>query len=342
MNLLLHIGSPKTGTTTLQHALSDNRQNLLDRGILYPEIDGKFNHNIISLIFRNNPPVREYARLHGGNPNRLAEEGWKALEYIKKQCADTNASTLLISSEYLFFPLNSAESSKFSSSLLSHFDRIKTVCYLKHPIDYFGSVAAQQFKAATRISGSKPSPYLDILRGYKSFTDVVVREFSQHSLVNGDILSDFSDTVLKLHDFELTGKRRNEGASAEGLLLLSRYRSLEMPNKENTFTSASRKLLNIIQNAERKAKLQSKPVVRANLANQLWQAFLPSCPALQEEFGLTYTSPLEEHVDPQTPPMHQLSVSDVFEIDDLRYSELAVHVVRELMDHLQRATAVAN
>jgi len=37
MKLLLHVGPPKTGTTSLQHALDENRQILIDHGIYYPQ-----------------------------------------------------------------------------------------------------------------------------------------------------------------------------------------------------------------------------------------------------------------------------------------------------------------
>ena len=37
--LLLHVGAPKTGTTTLQHACDASRQALLACGILYPAVD---------------------------------------------------------------------------------------------------------------------------------------------------------------------------------------------------------------------------------------------------------------------------------------------------------------
>ena len=37
MECILHIGLPKTGTTSLQAALSENRESLLRHGVVYPE-----------------------------------------------------------------------------------------------------------------------------------------------------------------------------------------------------------------------------------------------------------------------------------------------------------------
>ena len=41
MKLMLHIGTSKTGSTYIQHFLNENRAELLDQGIYYPEI-GQF------------------------------------------------------------------------------------------------------------------------------------------------------------------------------------------------------------------------------------------------------------------------------------------------------------
>ena len=40
MKAFLHIGTPKTGTTTLQQFLHTNREKLVQDGILYPEAFG--------------------------------------------------------------------------------------------------------------------------------------------------------------------------------------------------------------------------------------------------------------------------------------------------------------
>ena len=54
MKLILHIGTAKTGTTTLQHWFASNRESLQAQGIYYPKSLGKVNHRALS-IFAMNP-----------------------------------------------------------------------------------------------------------------------------------------------------------------------------------------------------------------------------------------------------------------------------------------------
>ncbi len=44
--LILHVGMSKTATTTVQTFLSSNRQWLLERGVLYPQMQGSINHRL--------------------------------------------------------------------------------------------------------------------------------------------------------------------------------------------------------------------------------------------------------------------------------------------------------
>ncbi len=57
MKLVLHAGTPKTGTTSIQKALADNREYLRKHGLIYPDGDGVyrkaplFNHHSFSRAF---------------------------------------------------------------------------------------------------------------------------------------------------------------------------------------------------------------------------------------------------------------------------------------------------
>lgn len=53
MKLILHIGTAKTGTTTLQHWFASNRESLQRQGIYYPNSLGKVNHRKLSIFAMN-------------------------------------------------------------------------------------------------------------------------------------------------------------------------------------------------------------------------------------------------------------------------------------------------
>ena len=84
--LLLHAGTPKTGTTTLQHALYESRAALRHHGILYPDVDlsHELKHQwMVNLLMagdipgfrRNVGAVVEEARTTGAAQVVLSTEG---------------------------------------------------------------------------------------------------------------------------------------------------------------------------------------------------------------------------------------------------------------------------
>lgn len=60
MNLILHIGTPKTGPTTLQKWLYSNKNKLAEHGIFLSEVSGKVNNRRLVNFFRDdlNRPMR--------------------------------------------------------------------------------------------------------------------------------------------------------------------------------------------------------------------------------------------------------------------------------------------
>ena len=62
MDYALHIGFPETGSTSLQAALSENRQALLRHGVVYPETGitskSKLKHKGLHDVFRGIGPER--------------------------------------------------------------------------------------------------------------------------------------------------------------------------------------------------------------------------------------------------------------------------------------------
>jgi hypothetical protein len=85
--LILHIGSHKTATTTLQYSLANSRAKLLEHGVLYPATNRPPFHR------RPRHTSLQYAILAGGK--KLARE-WAIIE---QEFRDSGAHTMVISSE---------------------------------------------------------------------------------------------------------------------------------------------------------------------------------------------------------------------------------------------------
>lgn len=139
--IYLHIGTFKTGTTSIQNFLFQNRDKLLDQGILYP-LSGIRERNSIA---HHNLPVE----LIKENRSHLSQEmydinagGWKELvEEIKR----FQGEKVIISSEH-FNRLVWEEIEKIKEYLSNY--EVKIIVFLRRQDEYFISYYCQDVKIA--------------------------------------------------------------------------------------------------------------------------------------------------------------------------------------------------
>ena len=58
-DIVLHIGSGKTGTTSIQRFLAQNRARLAELGLLYPQTPGRSRHYRLSLFIQPDDAVEQ-------------------------------------------------------------------------------------------------------------------------------------------------------------------------------------------------------------------------------------------------------------------------------------------
>lgn len=90
-SLVIHIGTTKIGTTSIQEALHRNYENLLARRVLYPRA-GRFEGGSLT---KQHHPLAKYLRL--GSEAAYCE----AVVQIKREILSTNPELVVISSEHL-------------------------------------------------------------------------------------------------------------------------------------------------------------------------------------------------------------------------------------------------
>lgn len=222
MKILLHIGSPKTGTTALQHALARSRSELLQAGYLYPAIEGEANHHLLSLYGRPERPPRIFTQgTHKPDPKQLRAKGEMAIRAIEYQVGEHAPHTLVLSSETFF------ESRKISDSGIRTIDRlwklsedIHVICYLRDPVDYALSHLGQTLKATHVLPICISSPnYVSALDIFRGSPNIHVLFYDRASLIGGNVVSDFWSEFLK-PSATATGDDRNVSLSAEGIDIL--------------------------------------------------------------------------------------------------------------------------
>ena len=205
--IYLHIGTEKTGTTTLQSMFSVNRPLLARSGILYPTTPGNMNHvglPIFALPQANRPGL--YSMLQLFTPgdveayrNRFAADFGAELE--RSACKD-----VILSSEHLSSRLRPPPMIRRLIDLLSKLaDVIKVVVYLRPQHELAPSSYSTNVKSGSDKPFRTPESANEYFYNYDLLTrnwerhvgreNVVARIFSRSAFKNGSLVADIFDAM---------------------------------------------------------------------------------------------------------------------------------------------------
>nr|WP_321459035.1 hypothetical protein [uncultured Cohaesibacter sp.] len=222
--LYIHIGSHKTGTTSIQHALKENKEALGRKGLVffYQKQNGTWNgfpdlHDWIEYVHKGRI-VPQGARLSNGK-NLLA----RFAEFEQD---------VIVSSENFSFFFERQNIEEIKTILSRQFDQIEIICYLRrqdqHAISHAQEGSKDQRHAEYDLWGNHSDIlppydprfdlYLDYNRRIGMWIDVFgegavkVRCFDRSRLVGNDAVADFF-SILGVSDY-VGGSRRNETKTA--------------------------------------------------------------------------------------------------------------------------------
>ena len=258
MKLIIHIGTPKTGTTSIQKGLAMMRENLENASCNYPDENDDC-HNILEAL------VCDYDRLHRvyksqykNTPAQAYTDAFNLKERIVK--ASGKYEYTIISGEYLL-SLKKNEIENLIDEFGFKLKDITVVCYVRKPSDFWLSSIQQTIKASTTFDNPLIQKY-PFMKGLQTWLNVIpkkniiVRPFIRTELKGSDILFDFVDNVLceqigiDLKDIELPTIISNKSVAAEASILMQELRLEKLDAEDNTFTKESKQLTNaIIRNA---------------------------------------------------------------------------------------------
>jgi hypothetical protein len=142
MNLILHVGMERTGSTSIQMKLKSQFKELLNYGYFaFTESDfGSIDGNIIALPFNYTSKERfdDLSLFRNDTPNKI-----KILNEIDikiKEAESFNCNSLVISSEFLSSRLSDIELENLLNDLIyKKFEKIKIVAYLRDPFSFIKS-----------------------------------------------------------------------------------------------------------------------------------------------------------------------------------------------------------
>lgn len=229
----------KTGTSSIQFFLRDNRQRLRELGVLFPTTPGNARHARLGLFLKPEEELRTSPEWPRQKQSDMASFRRAFRRRLFAEIEDSGLSRVLLTDEILF------GSSEPTLRRLRRFtDRVaktvRVVAYLRRQDDHMVSRYQQGVKVGwvLRLREWAKEDFSDLYDYHARLcrheellapTELVVRRYERDSFVGGSLLQDFLDAAgidLTADDLE-PGPSRNQSLDAQSvefLRLLNLYR----------------------------------------------------------------------------------------------------------------------
>jgi hypothetical protein len=205
-HLILHIGLSKTGSSSIQRVLAEQRPAMEALGIYYPRSPGWANHALLPASLVNDPRI-----LWGFHPGTW--EGMTQAARLARFRTEWDAEIAalpdwaercVISAEQIGGLLRQQdEVQRLAELLRAHFDPIEVIVYLRRQDQHVASAYSQWLRGGVLEEPALPPggtkihfeyDYGPLLERYATaFGDAAIRPriFSRRTLVGGDVIEDF-------------------------------------------------------------------------------------------------------------------------------------------------------
>lgn len=219
MKLILHIGTEKTGTTSIQDYLHINRRKLQEYGYYFIRSAGLKNNRAIPSYCMKEDHYDDFFEERGIDSKEKKEKFKKEfLSNFQEEISSIPSSvhTVIISSEHFHSRTSSLEEIQNVFSFLSdYFSQIKIICYLREQSAMCESSYSTGVKGGASIKFSEfiktCHPDNIYYNHYKMLSNwekvfgldtLCVSLFNQNEFLNMDLLDDFTSKI----DIKLIGK----------------------------------------------------------------------------------------------------------------------------------------
>jgi len=211
--IYLHIGTPKTGTTTLQRYLVNNRDYLYKKGFLIPKVSSfkNGNHQYVANYSSgsNNQWKRTHMRISCGTETEKELNDFRDKFYIslRNEIKSFKGHSVLLSSEHLYIKLkDEAEIIRLKKLFSGICEDIKVVVYLREQSELLVSNYTTSIRNSkkTRISSIQEfsnNDLYDYNYRLKKWEDVfgldniILKIYDKKKFYKGDIINDFCHTL---------------------------------------------------------------------------------------------------------------------------------------------------
>jgi hypothetical protein len=239
--LILHIGTVKTGTSSIQESMGSARDTLLKHNIYYPSIQ-PYNH-IFSFppIFVDDPgKIDWFHRKLLPDENKDTKIQGYSRDWLKEFMTCDRNDDFVISAEHLtapFFVKDAVE--RLKEFVEPYFEEVTVIAYVRH----YDSWIASEVQQAVKNGFSRGDSVLDMARNMQNCPPlmsyqkslqkwvsvfgrdaIVVRPFDPRSFYNQSLLADFLHACdLPVDDISIPEIRVNESISNHAVAFLQKY-----------------------------------------------------------------------------------------------------------------------
>ena len=291
MNVILHIGEGKTGTTSIQSYLSSARSLLREEGILYLTPSSALNH--VCLAARLGAGVRV-------SPDNLSEMRAtcdQLFDKLKIYASDSSVRSIVISVENIF----GATPNLVLSYLQNYFDVdcVHVVAYIRDPISQYISRMQQMVKASFLIV--PPHRYMrDVASPVIRWIDKIgldrvhIKPFFRKGLIGEDVVCDFLSQICSISDIDAFTQRKfaaavnstasNAGINVEQMSIAQSFRRIVYPSLNNVLQRRSTRLIRFFEAMNSHGALGSKPRLDPAISSVIATNNLPFVTSLVKLF----------------------------------------------------------
>lgn len=208
MDCIIHIGTGKTGTTSIQNVLARRRAVLQRAGILYPETLGRTNHEAAAVCAAEFEPGFTPRKAPGvGDAAALEVFRLDLHRRLQEEIRQSGCSKLILSNEHLFEKVRTPEQAARIRDLIGlPPGQVRIVLYIRPQ----PAMAAATYAELLRMGSTPPSydkflktrrteALLDYAGGLDAWAAVfgdaaiTLRVFERARLTGGDVVADFAE-----------------------------------------------------------------------------------------------------------------------------------------------------
>lgn len=250
MKLIVHIGSPKAGSTSIQMGLRTWSEALQAAGITYLRGTREFAtqyqrmKRLPTLFATKFQSVKE--------AEKWSRQCWMDLE---ARLAEEKPAVSVMSAEQF---LNLSQRPRFLDRLEKNFDEIHAVCYVRDPVSAYASNINQRIRGGARLrdlfaawemdNGMWQAAALERWEKRIGRERLHVRAFDRSNLVEGDVVKDFLVRLSEISGLDIPmpeqSFRSNEslsGPSTAWLLMLNEAFPKDLVGKDQKKVAQIRK-----------------------------------------------------------------------------------------------------